>query len=308
MTTTTSSSLIKGYENFYGLRESPFKLTPDTRYLVSLSDHNNAYNMLMYALESGEGFMKITGEVGLGKTMLCRRLLKELGNNHVTLYIPNPRLTPYAIKKAIANELGLSPKREDAASLLMRINQKLVQIGKSNKSVILLIDESQNIPSDTLEEIRMISNLETEQRKLIQIIFFGQLELNDLLAKKEHRQLKQRIGFSYELKPLDYNGVYTYIVSRMRHAGFKGPTPFTFWALRGLKKSSMGSPRLLNILCHKVLLLGYAKNKSHIGRSEVMRAAEDTESAKKPFLNVYWYWLIPITLTPVVVLASRWLG
>jgi MSHA biogenesis protein MshM len=308
MMTNTSSNLIRDCEAFFGLRESPFQLTPDTRYLVNLIDHNNAFNMLMYAIESGEGFMKITGEVGLGKTLICRRLLNALNEQCETLYIPNPRLTPSAIKRALAIELGINIKRVDEASLLMKINEKLVDIGKKGRRLVLLIDESQNIPSETLEEIRMISNLETEQRKLIQIVLFGQPELDEILNKRMHRQLKQRIGFSYELKPLDFNSVYTYVVSRIRFAGYQGHQPFSYWAIRSLARASMGSPRLLNILCHKALLLAYAKGQFQIKRNDIIRAAEDTESARKPLVNAHWYWIAPAALTPVVVLAARMMG
>ena len=308
MTMSTCSRLIKECEEFFGLKEAAFQLTPDTRYVVNLTDHANAYNMLLYAIESGEGFIKLTGEVGLGKTLICRRLINELSDQYKVLYIPNPRLTPYAIKKAIANELGLNLKRIDEASLIIKINESLLKLGKKNKKVVLLIDESQNIPSETLEEIRMISNLETEQDKLIQIIFFGQPELDEILNKHCHRQLKQRIGFDYELKPFDFNAVYTYVISRMRFAGYKGPDPFSYWALRTLARASLGSPRLLNILCHKALLLSYSKGRRRVLREDIVQSAQDTQSARKPVFNHHWYWIGPAALTPMVVLAARILG
>jgi MSHA biogenesis protein MshM len=191
------------YLEFFGMRELPFTLTPNTDFFLDLDGHHRALEVIQLALESGEGFIKIIGEVGTGKTLLCRRLLNTISDNFVTAYVPNPFLTPDGLLLALAEELGLDVDHEKGRHhVLGEINRKLMEIRQSGKQVVFLLDEAQAMPEESIEVLRLLTNLETESKKLLQVVLFGQPELNDLLSRDSLRQLRQRITFSYTLRQL----------------------------------------------------------------------------------------------------------
>lgn len=266
------------YRNHFGLDEPPFSITPDTDFAFKAVAHEEAINTLLMAVGSGEGFVKITGEVGAGKTLLCRKLLSMLGEDRVAAYIPNPQLAPRAMLIAVAEELGAATTG-DAAILVKAINQRVLQIAAQNKTAVLCIDEAQMMPPLTLQTLRMLSNLETEKRKLIQIVLFGQPELDELLAKKEARQVLQRITFHYCIPGLKRREVGSYLQHRLRIAGYRGPKLFSSAARWALYRHSNGMPRLINVLAHKAMLAAFGEGADGIDYGHVRRAVKDTQSA-----------------------------
>lgn len=269
------------YLQHFGLSEFPFGITPDTSFVFSAHGHQEALNTLLVALQCGEGFVKITGEVGTGKTLLCRRLLQTLGDGVVTAYLPNPNLEPQTLLLALAEELRI----DDAAGLdqyhlLRRINHALLKHARDNKRVVLCIDEAQAMPRETLEALRLVSNLETEKRKLIQIVLFGQPELDEKLADPSVRQLLQRITFHQRLGGLGKEEIALYLQHRMRVAGYRGEPVFTAGALRALRRATGGTPRLINVLAHKSLLSAFGEGRQVVKFRHVRGAARDTEGAR----------------------------
>lgn len=275
------------YLQHFQLNELPFRITPDTSFFFNHFSHTEALNVLSVALNSGEGFIKITGEVGTGKTLLCRKLLNAIdeGGKFVSAYIPNPYLTPETLKMALAEELDIRfPRDISQHHLLALITSRLTKIHKSGKKVVVCLDEAQALPLESLEALRLLTNLETEKRKLIQVVLFGQPELDERLNDKSVRQLKQRITFSYDLKPLQGNSVADYVNYRLNIAGYKGTPLFTAGAMKVLQKGSSGIPRLINILSHKALMIAYGKGTRQITRQHMRLAVADTESSSRP-----WY-------------------
>lgn len=278
------------YLEFYGLRELPFSLTPDTQYFLAYGHYRDALNTLIIALSSGEGFIKVTGEIGTGKTLLCRKLLNELDKEFHTTYIPNPMLTPESLIRAVADELGIDTQlAPDQHQLMKAITHALIEksSGTDKKRVLLCIDEAQSMPLETLEMMRLLTNLESEKKKLLQVVLFGQPELDEKLAHNSIRQLKQRITFSYQLEPLDQHGVGAYITHRLLTAGSSGAIQFHPKALKLLQRGSRGYPRLVNILAHKSLILGFGQGTMIITNKHVKSAINDTEGAFRPR---FWQW------------------
>jgi len=270
------------YLKHFGLTEFPFGLTPDTQFYFELPSHQEALNVLLIALHNGEGFIKITGDVGTGKTMLCRKLLKELQNPFITAYIPNPHLTATGLYKAIADELGITYKRKDNKSIILQqINTLLLKTAANQQKIVLIIDEAQAIPLETLEALRLLTNLETEKQKLLQIVLFGQPELDLLLQKKTIRQLRQRISFSYTLKKLSKQDITAYIKHRLTISNCYNPTIFSKTAINALHFYTIGTPRLINILAHKALLSAYGSGIQQIGFKQIQLAAKDTEDTRR---------------------------
>jgi MSHA biogenesis protein MshM len=269
------------YLEHFALRELPFSITPDTSFFFNNSGHKQAMNVLLVALRSGEGFIKITGEVGTGKTLLCRRLLNLLSvdNEFVTAYIPNPYLTPSALTLALAEELGIHcPRNLGQHRTLKLITDKLIALNAKGKRVVLLIDEAQAMPEQSLEALRLLTNLETEKYKLLQIVLFGQPEIDVILAKPSIRQLRQRIAFSYNLPFMDSEGVQAYLAHRLLVAGYDGGSPmFADKAIDSLYRASRGVPRLLNILAHKSLMAAYGQGAKTVQLQHVSAAIADTE-------------------------------
>ncbi|NQY26037.1 MAG: AAA family ATPase [Piscirickettsiaceae bacterium] len=266
------------YLKHFGLSEFPFNLTPDTQFYVDMPSHIEALNVLLLALQAGEGFIKITGDVGRGKTLLCRKLLNELQSPYITAYIPNPHLSPAGLRMAIADEFGISYTRNSGQSkMLQQINQFLLDAAANKRKPVVIIDEAQAMPLETLESLRLLSNLETEKQKLLHIILFAQPELDTLLQKKSIRQLRQRISFSYHLKKLSYSDVRYYIERRLGIAHLTIEHFFTPLAYRAIHFYSNGTPRLINILSNKALLSAYGKGNYKVSLKNVQLAALDTE-------------------------------
>lgn len=268
------------YLEHFGLKEAPFSLTPDTSFYYNNAVHQEALNVLMVALRSGEGFIKISGEVGTGKTLLCRKLLNMLAEEErfVTAYIPNPYLTPVALNVAVADELGVEHNRSMGQHRVLKaINERLIELNGEGKQIVLCLDEAQAMPEITLEALRLLSNLETEKHKLLQIVLFGQPELDVLLAKPSVRQLKQRIVFSYDLEPLDRPALAAYLNYRLQVAGYNGDPLFAGGVLSLLHRASRGVPRLVNILAHKAMMLAYGRGTRTIHKADLLAAAHDTE-------------------------------
>lgn len=266
------------YLNHFGLTEFPFGLTPDTQFYFDLPGHREALNVLLIALHNGEGFIKITGEVGTGKTMLCRKLLNELPSPFVTAYIPNPHLTSAGLYKAIADELDIAYSRNTSESkILQQINTYLLNAAANQQKTVLIIDEAQAMPLDTLEALRLLTNLETEKKKLLQIVLFAQPELDVLLQKKSIRQLRQRICFSYTLKKLTTADISAYLSHRILIANCTDFNIFSKLSINALHFYSKGIPRLINVLAHKALLSAYGSGQRKIGFKQIQLAARDTE-------------------------------
>lgn len=275
------------YLHHFGLTELPFSITPDTSFIYSLQMHQEALNTLLLALNGGEGFVKISGEVGTGKTLLCRRLLQTLDASWVTAYLPNPNLDANTLFRALAEELGVRDAADlDQYHLLRRINLALLDFARAKKRVVVCIDEAQAMPIETLEALRLLSNFETEKRKLLQIVLFGQPELDEKLHRPEVRQLLQRIAFHYRLGGLKKSELAYYLAHRLRVAGFRGETLFTPAATRALHRASGGTPRLVNILAHKSLLAVFGEGRQQAKVRHVRLAAKDTEGAGRPG----WLW------------------
>lgn len=268
------------YQEHFKLREAPFSLTPDPDYFYNYTGHQQALNVLLVALQSGEGLIKITGEVGTGKTLLCRKLIAALSNDFQTAYLPNPLLKPFELYQALAEELGLPiPGGITMHDLVKQITSRLVELRQKNRKVVLCIDEAQAMPKETLEALRLFSNLETEKHKLLQIVVFAQPELNKMLESGDLRQLRQRITFSYDLPALDREAVTGYVNHRLTVAGHGGSHLFETAALDAVYRSSRGIPRLINILCHKALMAAYGQGQVVVDLSQVKMASRDTEDA-----------------------------
>ena len=266
------------YLEHFQLKEPPFTLTPDTDFFFSHGSHQEALNVLLVALKGGEGFIKVTGEVGTGKTLLCRKLLNLVDENIVSAYIPNPFLNPTALRMALAEELGIKFARNIGQHrLLALINERLLELSSEGKQVVLLLDEAQAMPDDSLEALRLLTNLETEKRKLLQVVLFGQPELHTRLSQRKLRQLKQRIVFSYHLCPLDQHALGEYVQYRLHVAGYHGPEVFTPQAIRLLYRSSRGIPRLVNLLCHKAMMSAFGMGDIRVSKNHLKLAARDTE-------------------------------
>lgn len=277
------------YEAHFGLREPPFGITPDTSFAYACSSHQEALNTLLVAARNGEGFMKVTGEVGTGKTLLCRRFLAMLDSRFVSAYVPNPYLEPRTLMFALADELGIVlPREADQHQLLKELSRALLNFARQGKTVVVCLDEAQAMPQETLEALRLLTNLETEKRKLLQVVLFGQPELDERLGHAAVRQLRQRITFQYRLSALNAEEVDHYLAHRLRVAGYRGSRLFAPAAVRRLHRVSRGVPRLINIIAHKALLLAFGEGMQQVHPHHVRIAAADTPAAVPV---VHWWWL-----------------
>ncbi len=270
------------YLHHFALRELPFGLTPDTSYFLNRAGYQDALNVLLVALRSGEGFIKVVGEVGTGKTLLCRKLINTLRGEFATAYIHNPYLTPDSLLRAVAQELSVSmPAGTGQHEVLDRITKALLSLHRQGRPVVVCLDEAQAMPVETLETLRLLTNLETEKRKLLQVVLFGQPELDRLLESPSVRQLRQRITFYFELLPMSRVAVDAYVTHRLRVAGYcGGESLFRRSAVDLLHGASRGIPRLINILCHKALMLAYGRGEVRVSRTIMQRAVRDTLDAQ----------------------------
>jgi len=282
------------YKTHFGLRELPFGITPDTSFFLACSNYQEALNTLLIAAKNGEGFIKIAGEVGVGKTLLCRKFMASLDKTFVTAYIPNPFLEPRTLMLALADELEIQLDKDvDQHQLLKSINHRLLILAREGKRVLLCLDEAQAMPVETLEALRLLTNLETGKRKLLQIVMFGQPELDRKLQHVSIRQLNQRIAFQYYLGPLTRDDMEFYVAHRLSVAGFTGSRLFDRGAIKALYKASGGVPRLVNILAHKSLMLAYGEGKQEVTTRYVKAAAKDTGAARKR--SRAWAWVAAAT-------------
>ena len=273
---------LHDYVHFFGLKENPFTVTPDTRYFFAHNSCQDALNVLLLATYGGEGFIKITGEVGTGKTLLCRKFLSSLDEDYLTAYIPNPYLEPATLLFAIADELGVAYSDHcNQHQILKLMTQFLIETyAQQHCAVVICLDEAHVMPIETLEMLRLLGNLETQRRKLLQIVLFGQPELDRRLDLPAVRQLKQRIGFSCQLAPLKRIEVEDYLHHRLSIAGLSGPRLFSKTAVKLLYNATHGIPRLVNIVCFKALLAAYGQGQRLISARHITAAIKDTESVQ----------------------------
>ena len=279
------------YEGHFSLREPPFSITPDTDFFYPHEGVQAALNTLLVALRSGEGFLKIVGEVGCGKTLLCRQLLKTLQGECVTAYIPNPDMGPNDLLMALAQELAVVvPTPLSRHALLHAFQATLLAHNQAGRRVVVCIDEAQAIPMRTVESLRLLSNLETEKRKLLQLVLLGQPELDVKLAHPEIRQLLQRITFSEHLGPMLPARVPVYLAHRLGRAAAGPHTDvhvFEPAAALAIAHYSRGVPRLINVLAHKCLMLAYGEDVHRVTTDHVKLAVQDTSGIAQ---TVPWWW------------------
>jgi len=269
---------MNGYLQFYGLKEAPFTITPNPRFLYLSAKHREALNHLLYGIQERKGFVQLTGEVGAGKTTLCRALLEQLPPEaYSTALILNPVLHPDQMMAAIATEFGLDVRGKDRFQTLQILNHFLLEEMAKQRDVVLIIDEAQNLTNDLLEQVRLISNLETDDRKLIQIVLMGQPELRDRLNEHSLRQLRQRITIRYHLRPLRFAEVKDYIRHRLHVSGANGTPYFSMAAVWRIFKYSNGIPRLVNAVCDKCLLAGFVHRRDGINFGLAARAVRELE-------------------------------
>lgn len=274
------------YLEHFGLRELPFNITPDTSFFFASSGYQEALNTLLIAARTGEGFIKITGEVGTGKTLLCRKFMASLDEQFKTAYIPNPYLEPQSLLLALAEELGLKFEPEvNQHTLLKSLTTVLMDFAREEKRVVVCLDEAQAMPLETMEALRLLTNLETEKRKLLQVVIFGQPELDDKLNQDSIRQLKQRITFDYRLGALTRDELHYYLNHRLIVAGYQGGRMFSPLALWLLQRKTGGVPRLVNILAHKALLSVFGKGRRMVGLRDIMAASRDTGATRR---DAWW--------------------
>lgn len=265
------------YLDHFGLREAPFRITPHTVFFFAGANRGATLEALVYAITHDEGIVKVSGEVGSGKTMLCRMLLEKLPDNVETVYLANPSLTRDEILYAIAEELQ-TPLPEARSHLLLRaLQDRLLEIYATGRQVVVMIDEAHAMPPETLEEIRLLSNLESNRHKLLHIVLFGQPELDDHLAETNMRQLKERITHNFALEPLRRSDIGSYLMFRIRAAGYHGPDLFTPGAIQLISKASEGLTRRINILADKALLSAFSENRHQIDRRQIKAAIRDAQ-------------------------------
>jgi general secretion pathway protein A len=265
------------YLEYYGLTEPPFTITPNPRFLFFSGKHREALNHLLYGIRERKGFVQLTGEVGAGKTTLCRALLEQLGENFSTALILNPVMGMDQLVRAVAIEFGLDARGLDRLETIALINDFLLHQLEANRETVLIIDEAQDLTNELLEQVRLLSNLETDDRKLLQIVLMGQPELRDRLNDHSLRQLRQRITVRYHLTPLTRAEVAQYVQHRLQVSGAQGAPYFTTPALWRVYRYSQGIPRLINAVCDKALLAAFVEQRDKIDFRLVGRALRELE-------------------------------
>jgi general secretion pathway protein A len=274
------------YEDFLGFDRAPFNNTPDTRFYFPSERHNEALAQLMYTVNARKGFAVITGEIGAGKTTLCRSLLAQLDDDTSTALITNPRLTGIQLLYSVAREFGLDVEQVNRVAIIDAIYEYLIEMLAQDRNVILVIDEAQNLPLSTLEEVRLISNLETETEKLIQILLLGQPELRRKLEHPSLLQLRQRIAMRYHLTALDQDEMQRYIHHRMQIAGRHHKVRFSSRALSMIYRYSNGVPRLVNLLCDRALITAFTMETNKIAANVILSAIREIEGPDWTFKKV----------------------
>ncbi len=263
------------YHAHYGLLRSPFEMTPDPAFLWMSDAHAEGLATLVYGVKARKGFVLLTGEVGTGKTTLLHALLAQLDRNTLAAFVFNPRLEPLDFFRVLFDELGIEAPCATKADYLIALNRFLIARLEQDLPTLLIIDEAQNLSAEMLEEVRLLSNLETPTSKLLQIMLVGQPELAEMLARPELRQLRQRIVMRHQLRPFTREETATYVRERLRIAGYTGKDLFDKRALQRLHEVTGGIPRLVNVVCDGALLLGYGRELRSIGEGEIAEVARD---------------------------------
>ncbi len=297
------------YQEHFGLSRPPFKITPDTSLFFEGNQRGAALDALMYAISSGEGIIKVVGEVGSGKTMLCRMLEVRLSNDVDVIYIANPSLSPDNILHVIAHELHLDVNNEmSKVDVMQRIQAHLLKKHADNRQVVLFVEEAQSMPIETLEEIRLLSNLETDHNKLLQMVLFGQPELDEKLSQPHIRQLKERITQSFYLSPFPPDDTLQYLNFRLRAVGYKGPDIFNKKTAGVVKKYSDGLTRRINILADKSMLAAFSEGSHTVTSTHVKSAAQDSEFKKSVDSKKLLMVTVAILLLAGVLVAGIYIG
>ncbi|MEM8549733.1 MAG: AAA family ATPase [Verrucomicrobiota bacterium] len=264
------------YQQFYGFQAMPFNVTPDPKFLFLSPTHQEALSHLRYGIAERKGFIVLTGEVGCGKTTLCRTLLNELAEDHYeTVLLLNPRIDEEQLILAILRELGETVDEQTHADRTGKLNEALLKRIHEGKEIVMIIDEAQNLSFEVMEQIRLLSNLETDEQKLLQIILMGQPELKSKLREKRLRQLRQRVLVYYDLHPLNREETESYVQHRLTLAGANGRPRFTSRAVGKIYRNTHGTPRLINNICDKALLSAYTRNADDVNWWDVRRAIKE---------------------------------
>jgi len=283
------------YQDFFGFSEKPFDLTPDPKYLYLSPKHKEVLAHLVYGLQENNGFLKIVGEVGTGKTMICRSFLRELRTDFNIAYIFNPAINELELLQTINSELGLTGKSKSKKKLIDVLNVFLLEERAKGHRVVVIIDEAQDLAPDVMEQLRLLSNLETDTEKLIQIVLIGQPELDNVLAKESLRQLRQRITIQWELLPLNLEETHGYIQHRLNVALGKGKVSFSGSAVETVFRYSRGIPRMINVICDRTLLIAFTESTKKINPQIVKTAVQDIGSLApiESWLSKFWKLAIP---------------
>jgi MSHA biogenesis protein MshM len=293
------------YMQHFGLRELPFSLTPNTNFFLNIASHQQAYNMLMVSLANKEGFIKIVGELGIGKTMLCREVIKALmedKENYCPVVLPNPVVSPKGLFLAFAEELKIKIDQDVGHHRLLKaITERLNELSAIGKQVVMFIDEAHAIPEQTLEALRLLTDIETETAKRFQVVLFAQPELDVALGQPSLQKLRQQITFSFKIEALDRDGLARYVSHRINTAGYNGQSLFSKRALDYLYRTSYGIPRLINILCHKALVICFEKGEDVVQSDHIRLAAGAIEGVELPSAN---YRPVYIALAGIAASAS----
>jgi len=305
------------YEDYYGFSEKPFSLTPDPRYLYRGESHGSAFDLLQYAIARREGFVVVTGDIGTGKTTLCRALLEQIDRATFTALVLNPFLSEEDLLKRILLDFGVVDRGELAARGLARattqdlvdaIYEFLLGLIPRKATAVLIIDEAQNLPLPVLEQIRMLSNLETDKEKLLQIILVGQLDLQALLRSPELRQLDQRVSIRYQLEPLDEEAVGAYVAHRLTVAGGSGAVAFAPDAIRLVHRLSQGIPRLINLICDRALLAAFSVRANRVTPDMVAHAAQTLDLRPASRSGRALTWRVSLMASAAVALLASVVG
>jgi len=297
------------YEDYFGLERPPFKITPDTSLFYEGGKRGDILAALVYAIQRGEGIIKVVGEVGSGKTMLCRMLQLKLPDTVEIVYIANPSVSPEDILFVVAHELSLPVGKQASKHEVMHLLQDyLLQRHMENKQVVLFVEEAQGMPIETLEEIRLLSNLETDQNKLLQIILFGQPELDENLSQQSIRQLRERITHNFNLDPLSQDEIHNYLNFRMREVGYTGPELINQTVAKKVEQHSEGLLRRINIIADKILLSAFAEGTHNLSPKHVTAAVNDSafnqKSAGKS-RKLWWFGLIALAMLAIALQQTR---